>query len=91
MSRQECLRIKTKAGVAKVFGTILSVGGAVVLSFYHGKLLGLGESKIQWKYAEKMERRASSHGETNLLLGPVAVICSALVWAVWFIIQVSII
>ncbi|WVY96216.1 hypothetical protein V8G54_028367 [Vigna mungo] len=82
--------IKTKAGVAKVFGTILSVGGAVVLSFYHGKLLGLGESKIQWKYAEEMETRASSHGETNLLLGPVAVICSALVWAVWFIIQANI-
>ncbi|BAT95148.1 hypothetical protein LR48_Vigan02g158900 [Vigna angularis] len=87
---QECLRIKTKAGVAKVFGTILGVGGAVVLSFYHGKLLGLGESKIQWKYAEKMEGGASSRGETNLLLGPVSVICSALLWAVWFIIQANI-
>jgi len=83
--------MKTKAGVAKVFGTILSVGGAVVLSFYHGKLLGLGESKIQWNYAEKIDRETSSGGETNLLLGPVAVICSALVWAVWFIIQVSVI
>ncbi|XP_027938158.1 WAT1-related protein At1g09380-like [Vigna unguiculata] len=90
LCRQECLRMKTKAGVAKVFGTILSVGGAVVLSFYHGKLLGLGESKIQWNYAEKIDRETSSGGETNLLLGPVAVICSALVWAVWFIIQANI-
>ncbi|CAJ1977870.1 unnamed protein product [Sphenostylis stenocarpa] len=86
---QEWLMIKTIAGVAKALGTILSVGGAVLLSFYHGKVLGLGESKIHWKFAERMERQASSGGQTNSLLGPVAVIGSALVWAVWFIIQAN--
>ncbi|XP_027364488.1 WAT1-related protein At1g09380-like [Abrus precatorius] len=85
--RQEHLRIKTKTGLAKVLGTVLSVGGAVLLSFYHGKVLGLGDSSIHWRYADKMERATSSAGATNLLLGPVAVIASALVWAVWFIIQ----
>lgn len=84
------MRIKTKAGVAKALGTILSVGGAVLLSFYHGKVLGLGESKIRWRYAERMQREASSDVKPNLLLGPVAVTGSALVWAAWFIIQVSI-
>ncbi|TKY52336.1 WAT1-related protein [Spatholobus suberectus] len=87
--RQEYLRIKTKAGVAKALGTVLSVGGAVLLSFYHGKVLGLGESSIHWRYADKMEREASSGSGTNIILGPVAVIGSALVWAVWFIVQAN--
>lgn len=85
------MRIKTRAGVAKALGTVLSVGGAVLLSFYHGKVLGLGESKIHWRYAENMQRESSSSGGgRNHLLGPVAVIVSALVWAVWFIVQVRI-
>ncbi|KAK7278041.1 hypothetical protein RJT34_23063 [Clitoria ternatea] len=87
LCRHEYLRIKTKAGIAKVLGTILSVGGAVLLSFYHGKTLGLGESSIHWRYADKMERESSSGGGTNFLFGPIAVIASALVWAVWFIVQ----
>ncbi|KAK7392108.1 hypothetical protein VNO78_20535 [Psophocarpus tetragonolobus] len=87
--RQECLRMKSRPGVAKTLGTILSVGGAVLLSFYHGKELGLGESGIHWRYAERMEREASSSGETNSIMGPVAVIVSALVWAVWFIVQAN--
>lgn len=89
MGRQEYLRIKTKAGVAKVLGTVLSVGGALLLSFYHGNTLGLGESKIHWRYVSNLELTTSSSSETNLLLGPFAVIASTLVWAVWFIIQVS--
>ena len=63
----------------------------MLLSFYHGEVLGLGESEIHWRYAEKMQRESSSSGGgTNLILGPVAVIVSALLWAVWFIVQVSI-
>ncbi|KAG4907289.1 hypothetical protein AAZX31_20G084000 [Glycine max] len=90
LSRQENLRIKTRAGVAKALGTVLSVGGAVLLSFYHGEVLGLGESEIHWRYAEKMQRESSSSGGgTNLILGPVAVIVSALLWAVWFIVQAN--
>ncbi|KAG5077255.1 hypothetical protein JHK82_055950 [Glycine max] len=82
LTGQENLRIKTRAGVAKALGTVLSVGGAVLLSFYHGEVLGLGESEIHWRYAEKMQRESSSSGGgTNLILGPVAVIVSALLWA----------
>ncbi|KAJ1417195.1 EamA domain [Sesbania bispinosa] len=84
--RQENLRIKKTEGMAKVFGTVLCVSGAVLLSFYHGKVIGLGESKIHWSYAQKMEGSNSS-GKSNLLLGPVALIGSALVWSAWFIIH----
>ena len=83
------MRIKNKAGLAKVLGTVLCVGGALLLSFYHGKTVGLGESSIHWSYADKIEGRSSS-AKTNVLLGPFLLVVSALVWAVWFIIQVRI-
>ncbi|KAK7259014.1 hypothetical protein RIF29_24608 [Crotalaria pallida] len=84
--RQENVRLKDKAALGKVIGTILCVGGALILSFYHGETIGLDESKIHWKFAEKMDGTNSST-KSNLLLGPVAIIGSALVWALWFIIQ----
>ncbi|KAI4349878.1 hypothetical protein L6164_010423 [Bauhinia variegata] len=85
--RQEKLRIKTMASHAKVLGTILGVGGALLLSLYHGENIGLGESKIHWKYGEKMQGTDSSGAKTNLLLGPFMVFLSALSWSIWFIIQ----
>ncbi|KAF1860839.1 hypothetical protein Lal_00000253 [Lupinus albus] len=84
---QEYLRIKTTAGVAKVIGTFLSVGGALLLSFYHGNLIGIKESSIHWRYAERMEGSNPSPTGITLFLGPLALIASALVWSVWFIIQ----
>ncbi|KAG4913853.1 hypothetical protein JHK82_054440 [Glycine max] len=86
LTGQENLGIKKRAGLAKVFGTILCVSGALLLSFYHGKTIGLGQSSIHWRYAEKMEGTSSS-GKGNMFLGPLVVILSTLVWAAWFIIQ----
>ncbi|XP_057424686.1 WAT1-related protein At1g09380-like [Lotus japonicus] len=88
--RQEYLSFKTKAGIAKVLGTLLSVGGALLLSFYNGKVLDLGESKIHWGYADKLNGTTSSGGGSIGLLGPLAVIASTFVWAIWFVVQANI-
>ena len=53
------------------------------------KTVGLGESSIHWSYADKIEGTSSS-GKTNVLLGPSLLVVSALVWAVWYIIQLRI-
>lgn len=83
--------IKKKSGVAKTIGTILCVGGAILLSFYHGKVIGIGESSIHWGYAEKIEGGSnSSAAQSNSLKGPIVLVLSALIWSAWFIIQVSI-
>ncbi|KAK7397095.1 hypothetical protein VNO78_18262 [Psophocarpus tetragonolobus] len=89
MFRQESMRLNNRAGLAKVFGTILCVSGALLLSFYHGKAIGLGQSSIHWRYAEKMQGTDSS-GKGNMFLGPSLLIGSTLVWALWFIIQTDI-
>jgi drug/metabolite transporter (DMT)-like permease len=91
--RQENMGIKKKSGVAKVVGTVLCIGGAKVLSFYHAKVIDIPESRIHWSYAEKTERghHNFSAAQSTSLLGPVLLMLNALVWSLWFIIQVSII
>ncbi|GLT38548.1 hypothetical protein SLA2020_127910 [Shorea laevis] len=85
LCRQEDVRIKTAAGQAKVIGTIVCVGGSMLLSFYHGHTIDITESSIHWKYAENMA--ASSSGNGTSFLGPFLVIVSCVAWAVWFVIQ----
>ncbi|KAI3445455.1 hypothetical protein Pfo_002120 [Paulownia fortunei] len=82
----EKLGLKSKAGQAKVLGTIICVGGALLLSFYHGSIMNIGESSVHWKYAEKTGTK-SSINHVNLILGPFLLIVSAVSWAVWLIIQ----
>lgn len=80
--------IKKASGQAKVFGTLICVGGAMLLSFYHGHIVGIGESSIHWNYAEKMTSKNGSSNSSDFLLGSFLVLVSAVAWAIWLIIQV---
>ncbi|XP_073274213.1 WAT1-related protein At1g09380 [Primulina huaijiensis] len=81
----EKLVLKSKAGQAKVWGTIICVGGALLLSFYHGQVVNIGQSGIHWKYAEKTGTKNSiDHVNSS---GPLLLVASAVSWAVWLIIQ----
>ncbi|KAJ4721679.1 WAT1-related protein [Melia azedarach] len=84
--RQEYVGIKTRSGQAKVLGTIVCVGGAMLLSFYHGHNIGIPDSSIHWKYVQRMSKESSSH-KSNLILGSIAVMASSISWAMWIIIQ----
>ena len=86
--RLERVGIRRKPGQAKVLGTVICVGGAMLLSFYHGRTV-IGESSIHWKYAEKMGNKNSSSHLNNFFLGPFLLIVSTISWAIWFIIQVN--
>lgn len=86
--RLEKVGVKSKAGQAKVTGTIICVGGALLLSFYHGSVVDIAKSSIHWRYAEKTGTK-SSINHVNLILGPFLLILSAVSWAIWLIIQVS--
>ncbi|KAA3486352.1 WAT1-related protein [Gossypium australe] len=85
--RQEAVGIKKASGQAKVIGTLVCVGGAMLLSFYHGHIIGIGESSIHWNYANKMANSSPSSSGSNFFLGPFLVMASAVAWALWFIIQ----
>ncbi|KAK3415988.1 hypothetical protein EUGRSUZ_H01303 [Eucalyptus grandis] len=84
--KQESFGIKTKTGQAKVIGTVLCVGGAMLLSFYHGHTIADSSSGIRWNYAEKMTDKRSTY-KSHSILGPFLLFCSACSCALWFIIQ----
>lgn len=88
--RLESVGMRRKEGQAKVLGTMVCVGGAMLLSFYHGRTV-MGGSSIHWKYADNMGNGSSSDQthENNFMLGPFLIIVSTMAWAIWFIIQVS--
>ncbi|KAK3003768.1 hypothetical protein RJ639_019606 [Escallonia herrerae] len=85
--RLESVGIKSKTGQAKLLGTILCVGGAMLLSFYHGPVVRIRESGIHWSYAENVGSNDQSNVHGNFILGPFLLIASPVSWAVWFIIQ----
>ncbi|PON69620.1 Plant-drug/metabolite exporter [Parasponia andersonii] len=86
--RQESAELRMKEGMAKVAGTLLCVGGAMLLSFYHGQTINLGESNIHWSYLDKAATNSTnSIANSNPLLGPLFIILSTVGWAAWFIIQ----
>ncbi|KAJ4839624.1 hypothetical protein Tsubulata_026019 [Turnera subulata] len=87
--RQEAVGIKRLTGQAKVIGTILCVGGAMVLTFYHGPMIKIGESSIHWKYASNSGDKSPSNN-SNSVMGSLIVIASTVSWSIWFIIQAKV-
>ncbi|KAK4491341.1 hypothetical protein RD792_002077 [Penstemon davidsonii] len=89
----EKLGLKSKAGQAKVLGTTICVGGALLLSFYNGPMVNIGKSSIHWRYAEKTLGTKDSINQqhvNNVILGPFLLLVSAVSWAVWLIIQTKV-
>ncbi|XP_058216852.1 WAT1-related protein At1g09380-like [Rhododendron vialii] len=65
----ESVGIGKKAGQAKVLGTVVCVGGAMLLSFYHGSVV---MGSIHWKYANNMGKGNSSSttNDKKFMWGP---------------------
>ncbi|XP_078436365.1 nodulin MtN21 /EamA-like transporter family protein [Wolffia australiana] len=87
--RMETVELGSLAGSAKVVGTVLCVGGSMLMTFYKGMLLRLPQSSIHWHYAEELTggvTSASSNGD-KMVLGSMLVVASCVSWAVWFIVQ----
>ncbi|KAI3967631.1 hypothetical protein MKW92_040364 [Papaver armeniacum] len=65
--KMEKVGIKSLRGQAKVMGTVICVGGAMIMSFYKGSLINIGESSLHWRYAEQMAHN-NSGGESSSIL-----------------------
>ncbi|KAK1401872.1 ADP-ribosylation factor 2 [Heracleum sosnowskyi] len=86
--RLESAAIKSRAGQAKILGTIICVGGAMLLSFYHGSKVPIGESTIHWNYVIRNSQDPTNQNtHHSFMLGPFLLIASPVSWAVWFILQ----
>ncbi|KAI3445682.1 hypothetical protein Pfo_002347 [Paulownia fortunei] len=92
-----CLRLErlgwtTAAGKAKVFGTLLGIGGAMVFTFYKGPELNIGKTGINLLEMTSVHHRSSAQtqnqeGGHNLVLGLLLALASCVCYSFWLIIQ----
>ncbi|CAM0912718.1 unnamed protein product [Alopecurus aequalis] len=83
--RMEAVRLATPAGQAKVVGTLVCVGGSMIMPFYKGPLLKLWASPVHWRYAEHTTAAAVPPSSSGL--GALLIILSAVAWAAWLVMQ----
>lgn len=83
-SRLERMRLRSTAGKVKVLGTLLCVGGTMIVSLYKGKALHLWPTHLL-----KLHHGAKgAEDHHHWLRGTLFLVCSCLSYAFWFITQV---
>uniref|UniRef100_A0A0R0ISB1 WAT1-related protein n=2 Tax=Glycine max TaxID=3847 RepID=A0A0R0ISB1_SOYBN len=79
----ETVNIKCKGGKAKILGTFVCIGGALLLTLYKGKPLFDGSH-----YQSAMDQASSTTRSTQKwTIGVIALIMGTLFWSFWFILQ----
>ncbi|WRX13333.1 EamA domain - like 10 [Theobroma cacao] len=82
----EKLAFGTMAGRAKVLGTVIGIGGAMLLTFYKGFQINMGSKHLD--LLRHGRHGASSHaGSAHHLLGALLALCSCISYALWLNIQ----
>ncbi|CAL4994307.1 unnamed protein product [Urochloa decumbens] len=79
--RVEALHIRTMAGLLKITGVLLSVGGTMIMSLYKGKILHLWNPIINHHSEEHADVASHQLRGTILLAG------SSFMFACWYLIQ----
>ncbi|TXG53864.1 hypothetical protein EZV62_019120 [Acer yangbiense] len=86
----EKLRIRTMAGKAKVLGTLMGIGGAMLLTFYKGVEINITSTHIDLLHHDHPQsgHMASSHASsTKYIFGLLLALGSCFSYALWLIVQ----
>ncbi|KAK2664067.1 hypothetical protein Ddye_002641 [Dipteronia dyeriana] len=85
----EKLGIQTAAGKAKVIGTLMGVGGAMLLTFYKGAEINISSTHIDLLHHDHPHSgyKALSNASTKHLLGLLLALGSCFSYAFWLIVQ----
>ncbi|XP_006655691.1 WAT1-related protein At4g01440-like [Oryza brachyantha] len=84
LTRSESLNLRTKAGIAKLVGTLISLAGAMVLTFYKG---------VPVTHASEIHSSQLHHGagaatsSRNWTLGTVAILGNCICLSCWFLLH----
>lgn len=78
--RMEKVNIKSLRGQAKVVGIVISVSGAMVMTFYQGPVIKMLNSNLN----------AYNSKANNWLLGSILLIGSIFAWSSWLVFQVPV-
>ncbi|OVA19940.1 Drug/metabolite transporter [Macleaya cordata] len=89
----ETVDIRSKSGCAKVLGTIVCVGGAMILTLYKGMpLTNLSDSRETGTiHTTNQESWLNPNNKTERwTIGTIALVAGSLVWSSWFLVQARI-
>lgn len=90
----ETVDVKNGGGRAKVIGTLVCLGGAILLTLYKGMpLIRFSEPTIsQQAFVERAVRlRSSSNWRERWIVGSLALFAGTLLWSTWFLLQSKIV
>ncbi|XP_042023275.1 WAT1-related protein At1g68170-like [Salvia splendens] len=91
-----CLRLEklgwnSSAGKAKAFGTVMGIGGAMLLTFYKGPELNIWNTNINLLKTSTSHHhhQANTHNQSgyDLVLGALLSIASCVCYSLWLIVQ----
>ncbi|GLT41953.1 hypothetical protein SLA2020_159780 [Shorea laevis] len=87
--RMEKLCLNTMSGKAKVMGTLIGLGGAMLFTFYKGIQLNILSTHLDLLHRQATAGlAASSHAASpNYALGALAALGSCITYALWLIVQ----
>lgn len=93
-SRLERLAWNTAAGKAKVLGTMLGIGGAMILTFYKGLEIQPWNTNINLLETTTTHLHHSGlpqneHGGHRYVVGAALSLASCLCYSLWLIVQVT--
>ncbi|KAK9673361.1 hypothetical protein RND81_12G162600 [Saponaria officinalis] len=89
--RLERVEIKRRGSQAKVVGTMICVGGAMLLKFFHGQKIHISQPNLHWTYLDHtMEHHFGPIKYPNFILGPLFLLLSSVAMATWYILQAKV-
>ncbi|XVF68087.1 hypothetical protein PTKIN_Ptkin10aG0175000 [Pterospermum kingtungense] len=83
----EKLAFGTMAGRAKVLGTLIGIGGAMMLTFYKGVQFNIGSTHLDLLRLGSHRAASSNPGSAHHLLGALLALGSCISYALWLNIQ----
>ncbi|CAL5045236.1 unnamed protein product [Urochloa decumbens] len=86
--RFEALEVRSMSGSAKISGTLISLGGAMMLTFYKGSALTHTTSSISPAASSSGHGQAGGqHGTVRWVLGSVSMLANVVGFALWLLLQ----
>ncbi|KAK4774903.1 hypothetical protein SAY86_009838 [Trapa natans] len=85
----EHVNIRSSRSIAKIGGTILCVGGAVIMAFLRGPKLLNNRRETLLLLVSMFAYGGSGGGDNNWILGCLFLFGSCCCWSIWLILQVS--
>ncbi|KAF0911704.1 hypothetical protein E2562_011704 [Oryza meyeriana var. granulata] len=85
--RFEALNVKSKSGSAKISGTLVSLSGAMMLTFYKGSALTHTPSSSSSPASSSGHSQAEEHDTVRWVIGSVSLLANVVGFALWLMLQ----